>query len=189
MHTEILKEFPCPDKYKTPLQFTRLQDILKLYQAHEHKLLPKWTMSYREEKKLPLEGRYMPGDLFVREISSRDKSFPAVAWIPLAKGFLKCLDTENIKDRLHPLASEKDGTRSVFKGDRHRPREERVTSLTNIHEFTLALASMLEADEELRRTLLYQSHEELSKLAGFYPEFNDYVSTAREKQCTYIAQT
>ena len=80
----------------------------------------------------------MPGDEFVRELATRESSFLAIKWIALAKGFLKCLDTENIRDPDHPRTGA-DGTRSVFKGDNHRPTSERVTSLTNIHEFTLAL--------------------------------------------------
>ena len=120
----------------------------------------------------------MEADSFAQEVKSMYKTLPNTPWVVIAKSFLKNLDTENIKDSDHP--SSKDGYRSVFYGDRRRPKKERVTQLTNIHEFTLALANMLDTDKELQRTLMHYPHEDLSKIASFYAELNDYVSTARE---------
>ena len=45
MYAEVLRNFPCPDKFKTPLEFTCLQEILKTYQNYEHQLIPQWNMS------------------------------------------------------------------------------------------------------------------------------------------------
>ena len=159
---KILDEFPWPEAFQTPLKFTCLQGIMKIYAEYDHSLFPKWTMKYREEKKLPLEGRFMKEDIFVLAVLNRYKTFTNVPWIALSKSFLKCLDTENIRDPLHPLA--KKGYRTVFKGDSHRPRDERATSLTDTHEFTLALANMLNTDKELRGTLLRCSRDEFGKL-------------------------
>ena len=66
-----------------------------------------------------------------------------------------CLDTENIKDSNHRLAN-REGSRTVHKGDRHRLRPERVTCIPNTHEFTLALADMLDKDEEMTNALISQ---------------------------------
>ena len=90
----------------------------------------------------------MEGDSFAQEVKSMYKSLPNTPWVVLAKSFLKNLDTENIKDSDHP--SSKDGYRSVFYGDHRRTQKERVTQLTNIHEFTLALDNMLDTDKELQ---------------------------------------
>ena len=68
----------------------------------------------------------------------------------------------------------------MYKGDSHRPRPERVTCIPSTHEFTLALADMLDKDEELTNALLRSSHENLAELASFYAELNDYTSSARE---------
>ena len=123
MHKDVLEHFPCPGEYKTPLEFVGLQDLLQTHTNYEHQLLPRWTMRYRNEKNMPLEGRFMEGYSFAQETKSMYKTLTAVPCVVLAKSFLKCLDTENIKEPLHPRASDEEKTRSVFYGDRHRPRK------------------------------------------------------------------
>ena len=125
-------------------------------------------------------------DQIVQEVQSRYSTFTAIPWTTLAKGFLTCLDTENIYDPLHPYAN-KEGHRTVYKG--HRETHERVSCITNTHEFTLALAEMLEKDKELREKLLRSPHEDLAILAGFYAELNDYTSTAKENSASFWSHT
>ena len=61
---------------------------------------------------------------------------------------------------------------------------ERMTCIRSIHEFTPALADMLDKDEELRNTLLRSPHEDISTLAGFYAELSDYTSSAKENSAS-----
>ena len=68
---------------------------------------------------------------------------------------------------------------ALYTGDRHRETPERMTCLTSTHEFTLALADMLDTDEELRTILVRSPHEDLSTLAGFYAGLSDYASSAK----------
>ena len=85
---------------------------------------------------------------------------------------------------IHSVHIRKNGTRTVYKGDRNRETSERMTCLTSTHEFTLALADMLDKDVELRNILLRSPHEDLATLAGFYAELSDYTSSAKENSAS-----
>ena len=94
MRLSVLEHFPCPDEYRTPLQFVDLQELLQTHQNFQRTILPQWTVRYvNEKKRFPLEGRFMKEDSFAQEVKTSYGTFMNVPWTIIAKAFLKNLDT------------------------------------------------------------------------------------------------